>query len=161
MKPKSQVSFPPGKRLAVTVHFPVEWWSERDEDDQKNYFHEYGAKVGAWRLLDVFDRAGIKGTCHMSGMVAELFPELAHEIMKRGHDVAGHGYDQSNPQRLVDAEEERKIVRKTLAAIEKATGFRPRGWVCTGRRMSKHTVRILAEEGLLGTATTIGGTCPP
>lgn len=149
MKEHSRISFPPGKRLAITVHFPVEWWSQRDEDGQKNYYHEYGAKVGAWRLLEVFDRAGVKGTCHMNGMVAELFPELAREIVKRGHDVAGHGYDQSNPQRSADAEEERSIVRKTLAAIEEATDFRPRGWVCTGRRISKHTVRILAEEGLL------------
>jgi allantoinase len=149
MREKNSIAFPPGKRLAVTLHFPVEWWGQRDEDEQKNYYHEYGATIGAWRLLDVFDRARVKGTCHLSGMVAELFPELAHEIVKRGHDVAGHGYDQSNPQRLADAEEERRIVRKTLAAIEKATGFRPCGWVCTGRRLSKDTVRILAEEGLL------------
>jgi allantoinase len=149
MREKNQISFPPGKRLAVTVHFPVEWWGQRDEDDQKNYYHEYGAKVGAWRLLDVFDRAGIKGTCHLSGMVAELFPALVREIVRRGHDVAGHGYDQSNPQRLASPEEERAVVRKTLGAIENASGFRPRGWVCTGRRISKNTVRILAEEGLL------------
>ncbi len=149
MRENSQISFPPGKRLAVTVHFPVEWWSQRDEDDQKNYYHEYGAKVGAWRLLDVFDRAGVKGTCHLSGMVAELFPALVREILRRDHDVAGHGYDQSTPQRLAAAEEERAAVRKTLATIESASGFRPRGWVCTGRRTSKNTVRILAEEGLL------------
>ena len=148
MREKSPISFPPGKRLAVTVHFPVEWWSRRDDDEQKNYFHEYGAKVGAWRLLDVFDRAGVKGTCHLSGMVAELFPELAREIVRRGHDVAGHGYDQSNPQRLASPEEERTVVRKTLSVIESATGFRPCGWVCTGRRISENTVRILAEEGL-------------
>jgi hypothetical protein len=149
MREKKQILFPPGKRLAVTVHFPVEWWSQKDEDDQKNYYHEYGVKVGAWRLLEVFSRTGVKGTCHLSGMVAELFPELAREIVQRGHDVAGHGYDQSNPQRLATPEEERAVVRKTLSAIENATGFRPRGWVCTGRRISKNTVRILAEEGLL------------
>ena len=149
MRDKNQVSFPAGKRLAVSVHFPVEWWSQRDEDEQKNYYHEYGAKVGAWRLLDVFDRVGVKGTCHLNGMVAELFPELVREVVQRGHDLAGHGYDQSNPQRLADANEERAIVRKTSAAIEKAAGFRPRGWVCTGRRISKNTVRILAEEGFL------------
>jgi hypothetical protein len=149
MREENQASFPLGKRLAVTIHFPVEWWSQRDEAEQKQYYHEYGAKVGAWRLLEVFDRVGVKGTCHLSGMVAELFPDLAREIVQRGHDVAGHGYDQSNPQHLVDADDERVIVRKTLATIENATGFRPRGWVCTGRRISKNTIRILIQEGLL------------
>lgn len=149
MKPQIDIAFPSGKRLAVTVHFPVEWWSQRDEDDQRNYYHEYGAKVGAWRLLEVFDRAGIKATCHLSGMVAELFPDLVREIVNRGHDVAGHGYDQSNPQRLAVPDEERAVVRKTLGVIESASGFRLRGWVCSGRRISKNTVRILVEEGLL------------
>lgn len=101
MNSRKDIIFPPGKRLAVSVHFPVEWWTKKAEDYQENYRQEYGVKVGAWRLLDVFDRVGIKGTCHMNGIVADLFPELAREIVRRGHDVAGHGYDQSNPQYLV------------------------------------------------------------
>ena len=146
---RKDVVFPVGKRLAVAVHFPVEWWTKEHEDYIQNYRREYGVKIGAWRLLDVFDRVGIKGTCHMNGIVAELFPDLAKEIVRRGHDVSGHGYDQSNPQYLVAPDEEREIVRKTLGTIEQTTGFRPRGWVTTGRRVSKDTVRILAEEGLL------------
>ncbi|HEX9878744.1 MAG TPA: polysaccharide deacetylase family protein [Candidatus Binatia bacterium] len=145
---RKKVIFPQGKRLAVSVHFPVEWWTKPHEDYIQNYRREYGVKVGAWRLLDVFDRVGIKGTCHMSGIVAELFPDLAQEIVRRGHDVAGHGYDQSDPQHLMAPDEERAVVDKTLEVIERVTGYRPRGWVTTGRRISKDTVRILAEAGL-------------
>ena len=149
MRPQTNISFPKGKRLAVTLHFPVEWWTEPDEDFQTNYHREYGAKVGAWRLLDVYDRVGIKVTCHLSGIVAELFPDLVREIGGRGHDVAGHGYDQSHPQYKFGPDEERAIVQKTLTTIEKVTGHRPRGWVASQRQLTKDTVRILAEEGLL------------
>lgn len=134
--------------MAVSVHFPVEWWLEPDADDQIRYYQEYGAKTGAWRLLDMFDRTGVKATCHMNGMIGELFPNLAREVVARGHDIAGHSYDQSHPQYEMSAEEERQAVRKTLDTIEKASGLRPRGWVSSGRRMSENTVQILAEEGL-------------
>ena len=149
MNHRKKIVFPTGKRLSVSVHFPVEWWSQKDEDYLQNYRREYGVKIGAWRLLDVFDRVGIKGTCHMNGIVAELFPDLAREIVRRGHDVAGHGYDQSVPQYRVGPDEEREIVRSTLSTIEKVTGYRPQGWVATGRRITKDTLRILAEEGVL------------
>ncbi len=148
MNDERQISYPDGKRLAVSVQFPVEWWLEPDSDAQARYFQEYGAKTGAWRLLDMFDRAGVKGTCHMNGAIGALFPDLAREIVKRGHDVAGHGYDQSHPQYAMAAGEERAAVRKTLDAIEDASGLRPTGWVSTGRRMSENTVTILAEQGL-------------
>jgi hypothetical protein len=149
MRAEAKVSFPPGKRLAVTLHFPVEWWSKSEGDYQKRYHQEYGAKIGAWRLLDVFDRTGVKVTCHLNGIIAELFPSLAQEIVRRGHDVAGHGYDQSHPQHAMAPDEERSAVRKTLDTIERVTGVRPRGWVSSGRRISESTVRILAEEGLV------------
>lgn len=148
MSVQSKVSFPPEKRLAVTLHFPVEWWPDSKADYQTRYHQEYGAKTGAWRLLNVFDRVGVKVTCHLNGIVAELFPELAREIVGRGHDVAGHSYDQSHPQHAMRPEEERIVVKKTLDTIEFVTGFRPRGWVSSGRKISENTVRILAEEGL-------------
>lgn len=148
MKPPPLVSFPDGKRLAVSVHFPIEWWLEPATDDQTRYYQEYGAKIGAWRLLDMFDRAGVKATSHMNGVIGELFPDLAREVAARGHDIAGHSYDQSHPQYAMSEDEERQAVRKTLDAIEGASGLRPRGWVSSGRRLSENTVRILAEERL-------------
>ncbi len=144
-----KLAFPQNKRLAVMLHFPVEWWPEPAADYQERYYQEYGARTGAWRLLEVFDRVGVKVTCHLNGMVAELFPDLAKAIVGRGHDVAGHGYDQSHRQWEMTEEDERCVIRATLDRIESVTGFRPRGWVSSGRRTSKNTVRILAEEGLV------------
>ncbi|MDH3241673.1 MAG: polysaccharide deacetylase family protein [Alphaproteobacteria bacterium] len=146
MAHQPRFSFPDGKRLAVSIHFPVEWWLEPHADPQARYYQEYGAKTGAWRLLDMFDRVGVRATSHMNGVVGELFPELAREIVDRGHDIAGHSYDQSHPQFSMPCEEERLAVRKTLDMIETASGLRPRCWVSSGRRTSENTVRILVEE---------------
>jgi hypothetical protein len=149
MRPENRIAFPDGKRLAFSVNFPVEWWADESKaDPQTRYHQEYSATVGAWRLLDVFDRTGVKATCHLNGMVAELFPDLAREILHRGHDIGAHSYDQSHHQYAMAEEEERQVVRKTLQTIETVTGYRPRGWISNGRRLSRNTVRIVAEEGL-------------
>jgi hypothetical protein len=140
--------FPPGKRLAMAVHFPVEWWSKPAENAQVQAARDYGIHVGAPRLMDVFDRCGVRATCHLNGMVAELFPDLVREMVRRGHDIAAHGYDQNNAQSDMTPEEDRATVRKALAMIESVAGFRPKGWVATGRNIPTRSIQILAEEGL-------------
>jgi allantoinase len=148
MKARGKRAFPQDKRLAVATHFPVEWWADPAADEQERYYQEYGAKTGAWRLLDLYDRVGVKATSHLNGMVAELFPDLAKAMVARGHDIAGHSYDQSHRQWDMEETDERAVVRRTLDRIESVTGYRPRGWICGGRRIGPNTVRILAEEGL-------------
>lgn len=44
------------------------------------------------RLLDLFDRHGVKATHFVLGWVAERFPDLVREIDARGHEIASHGY---------------------------------------------------------------------
>jgi hypothetical protein len=146
--PKGKTAFPHGKRLAVSLHFPIEWWPQSKADDQERYHQEYGAKTGAWRLLNVFDRTGVKVTSHMNGIIAELFPDLAKAVVDRGHDVAGHSYHQAARQWEMGEADERRVVRDTLDRIDSVTGLRPRGWVSSGRRLGPNTLRILVEEGL-------------
>src|SRR3954466_3190856 len=46
-------------------------------------WYEYGFKEGVPRLLDLWDRVGIKVTSHMVGQAVERHPELAKEIVAR------------------------------------------------------------------------------
>ena len=46
---------------------------------------EYGPKVGAWRLLDLLDRQGVRAVFYTSGVVAERYPDLPAAIAARGH----------------------------------------------------------------------------
>src|SRR5258708_1150259 len=49
-------------------------------------WYEYGFKEGVPRLLDLWDRAGIKVTSHMVGQAVERHPELAKEIINPVHE---------------------------------------------------------------------------
>ncbi len=44
------------------------------------------------RVLDNFDRRGVKATFFTLGWVAERAPSLIREIVRRGHELASHGY---------------------------------------------------------------------
>ena len=43
-------------------------------DLQARSWAEYGAKVGAWRLLDLLDQQGVRAVFYTSGVVAEQYP---------------------------------------------------------------------------------------
>src|ERR1700681_1208130 len=54
-------------------------------------WYEYGFKEGLPRLLDMFDRRKVKVTSHMVGAAVDLHPDLAKQIVQRGHEASGHG----------------------------------------------------------------------
>ncbi len=42
-------------------------------------------------MLDLWDGHGVKVTSYMVGEAAQRHPELAREIVARGHEASGHG----------------------------------------------------------------------
>jgi peptidoglycan/xylan/chitin deacetylase (PgdA/CDA1 family) len=44
------------------------------------------------RILDLFDRLGVRGTFFILGEVAAFYPELVRAIEARGHEVGCHGF---------------------------------------------------------------------
>jgi peptidoglycan/xylan/chitin deacetylase (PgdA/CDA1 family) len=60
-------------------------------DAAANTWFAYGYREGIPRMLDLWDRHGVRVTSHMIGEAAQRHPELAREIVARGHEAAGHG----------------------------------------------------------------------
>jgi peptidoglycan/xylan/chitin deacetylase (PgdA/CDA1 family) len=57
----------------------------------------FSGEVGSLRLLDLFDRWGIKTTWFIPGHSIETFPKEMKEVHKRGHEIGVHGYSHENP----------------------------------------------------------------
>jgi Polysaccharide deacetylase len=55
-----------------------------------NTWFAYGYREGIPRMLDLWDRHGIKVTAHIIGEAAKQHPKLAREIVERGHEASGH-----------------------------------------------------------------------
>ncbi len=105
---------------------------------------EYGARVGFWRLLRLFESHRLPLTAFAAGRALELNPEAGAALAELGHEVAGHGYRWID-YRQVDEETERDHIERTCRIIEQVTGSPPVGWY-TGRT-SRNTRRLLVERG--------------
>jgi polysaccharide deacetylase family protein (PEP-CTERM system associated) len=73
------------------------------------------------RILDLFDRVGVKSTFFTLGWVAERCPEVVREIHGRGHEVASHGYRHNLVYNMTPAEF-REDVGRTKKILEDACG---------------------------------------
>ncbi len=108
-------------------------------------FFEYGSRVGVWRLLDLMDKYQVASTFFCCALALERNPEVAKEIVARGHEVCGHGY-RWEEYHLMDPASEREAIQKTVASLKRTTGARPVGWF-TRYGPSENTRQLVVEEG--------------
>ncbi len=101
------------------------------------------------RLLDLFDRHGIKATFFILGWVAERESALVKEIAARGHEIACHGYshqlvyEQTPEVFRAETLRARDILQDTLG--QAVHGYRAASYSVT--RRSFWALDILAEAG--------------
>jgi len=157
---RPKLSLPQGARLAVWVIINVEEWNPRETlprtvlsppaggspiPDIPNWaWHEYGNRVGFWRMLDVLDHFQIRAVLAINGSAIGTYEPIARAARERSWEFIGHGFGQKNQQAVPD---ERANIVKTTAAIRDFTGRAPRGWLGPGLTETWETPDILAEEG--------------
>jgi peptidoglycan/xylan/chitin deacetylase (PgdA/CDA1 family) len=117
-------------------------------DPAVNSWFAYGYREGIPRMLDLWDRHGVKVTSHMIGEAVQRHPQLAKEIVERGHEAAGHGPRWSS-QYAMSREEEREFLVSGTQMVEAATGQRPIGYNCNWLRRGPNTLSLLQELGYL------------
>ncbi|WP_415405787.1 glycine betaine ABC transporter substrate-binding protein [Sulfurovum sp. CS9] len=125
--------------------FPV---LEKYVDTIAPTWYQYGMNEGIPRLLRLWDKHNIKVTSHMVGKAVELNPDLAKEVVKRGHEASGHGQTWT-PQYSMGETEERDSYIESANIIEKVTGVRPVGFNAFWMRHSPNTLKILQELGFI------------
>jgi peptidoglycan/xylan/chitin deacetylase (PgdA/CDA1 family) len=84
----------------------------------------------------------------MVGQAVDRYPQLAKEIVERGHEASGHGQTWA-PQYSMSREEEKASYQASIKSIEKATGQRPLGFNAYYQRGTRNTLEILQELGFI------------
>jgi len=99
-------------------------------------------------VSDLWDRVGVKVTSHMVGQAVEKHPDLAKEIVERGHEAAGHGQTWE-PQYSMTPEQERAGYQASIDTIQRVTGTRPIGFNAFWLRGTPNTLGILQDLGFI------------
>jgi peptidoglycan/xylan/chitin deacetylase (PgdA/CDA1 family) len=116
---------------------------------------EFGADVGAPRLLELCSRYGIRSTWYVPGHTADTYPDVVGEVARAGHEIGNHGYVHDDFGTL-DADGARRVIRKANDALERVTGSRPRGIRITGFDFDQALLEVCAEEGFTYDSSLFG-----
>ncbi len=108
----------------------------------------FSGEVGSPRLLDLFDKWGIKTTWFIPGHSIETFPKEMKDVHLRGNEIGVHGYSHENPIAM-SREQETAVLDKCIGLIKKLTGKKPRGYVAPWWEFSNVTNELLLERGIM------------
>lgn len=158
---RPKLTWPNGARVAVWVipnieHFlfdrPSASISQATiglKPDILNYgWRDYGSRVGVWRMMDIIERRGFKGTVALNADVCTQFPRIIEGIKQLGWEIMGHGPNNSMLINQQAEAEERAIIEATLSLIERSAGKRPRGWLGPALCETVNTPDLLAAAGV-------------
>lgn len=109
---------------------------------------QFGDKCGIWRILDMFDREGIKGTFFLNGRTAEENEEAVKELVAKGHELAAQSYIHEYTVTMTK-EEERKTIQGSIDAFRKVASVTPLGYLSPGVRPTPNTVELTSEMGFI------------
>jgi allantoinase len=152
---------PEGKRIAIYPVVNIEEWNI-DLPVPREYvtspagvvtvpnipnwgWHEYGMRVGFWRLLDFFNARGLKASTAINARACLGAGEpVAAAMRDAGWGFMGHGYHQQALHRVDDQQDN---IRKSFQVLSDYTGTAPKGWLGPGLHETLETLDYLAEAG--------------
>ncbi len=110
---------------------------------------EYVLKQGMPRLLDLYDRYGVKATFFYTGHIAQIYPEVVRMAHDRGHEVGSHGlthevnqaFDVLNPEQQLDH------LRRSKQILEDIIGEEVVSFRAPAARVDKGFAQVLLEAG--------------
>jgi allantoinase len=176
LKDRAPVAWPAGKSVAVWVCVSLEWFPIQPVDspfrapghmqtaypDFRHYTsRDYGTRVGFYRLLDAFAKAGVTVSVATNAAIAERYPKVIADITAAGHEIIAHSTDMNGTIASgLPIEKERALIANSLDTLERVSGRRPTGWLSIARSESWNTPDLLHEAGLRYTCDWVNDELP-
>jgi allantoinase len=158
---RSRIEWPDGARVAFYVglnveHFElgkpstslIEATAELDPDALNHGWRDYGPRVAIWRMIEAFDKIGLRPSVLLNSDVAEHYPQIIEAGVARDWAWLAHGKNNSILQADMSVDEERAFLTDIVGTIERATGTRPKGWMGPALTETYETPALLKELGL-------------
>lgn len=159
---RPKLTWPGGARLAVWVCPNIEHyeflpaairqrdpWPRTPHPDILAYsLKDYGNRAGVWRMMEVMDAHGIRGSVSFSMSVGEMFPEVLDAMLARDWDVFSHGLFNTRYHWGLSEEEERAEIAASVEAWRRMTGRQLRGWFSPAGSNTLATPDLVAEAGI-------------
>jgi allantoinase len=151
--------WPGGRKLAVYFAFGIEHYAFGEgltenlvagmppPDVLNHSWREYGNRVGAWRVLDLFARRNVPLAILLNSAVCEEAPELIEACTSQGCEMVAHGYSNSDTMAGMAEQPQLDYLRRVAAQIARAAGKPPEGWAGPWLAETLQTPDLLQESG--------------
>lgn len=151
--------WPGNRRLAVYLGLNLEHFAFGDglggelapggpSPDVLNYaWREYGNRVGAWRLAQLFDEVGLPASLLVNSALYDHAPSLLARFRERGDEFVGHGRTNAERQSVLDEDGERDLIGEATETLTVREGRPPAGWLGPWIAESHATPELLVQAG--------------
>jgi peptidoglycan/xylan/chitin deacetylase (PgdA/CDA1 family) len=108
-------------------------------------WHEYGMRVGFWRMKALLDELNIVPSLSINARVCLDYRPVARAALDAGWEFMGHSYDQRPTHSEPDPA---GMIRQSVKVLREFTGKRPLGWMGPGLTETLDTPELLAAAGI-------------
>ncbi len=162
---RGPLRFPNGARLAIILTINIEYWEKSrpgqkeplftggpmtiphalpgDVLDTANWtWREYGQRIGVWRLIDLFDKSGVKPSCTINGLTMVERRRIVDAVNERGWELVAHNWAQNDLLSFYadKPDEERAVIKRTLDQYQEVVRASSEGMALFGNpRHLAHT----------------------
>lgn len=155
---RPKIVWPGGKKLAFWIAPNIEFyefdppknpsrpgWPKPSPDVVGYSQRDWGNRVGHWRLMELMDRFGLRGSISLSTALIDHHPEIIEACAKRNWEFFSHGIYNTRYSYGMDEAQERAIIEDSIRSIQNATGQRIRGYLAPALTHTERTFDLLAE----------------
>ena len=155
---RPKIVWPGGKKLAFWVAPNIEYYEfnpprnpkrpgwPRPSPDVVGYSQrDYGNRVGHWRLMELMDKYGVRGSISLNVAMCDHCPEIIEACNERDWEFFSHGIYNTRYSYEMDEAQERAVLEDSIRTVEAATGQRIRGYLAPALTHTERTLDLIAE----------------
>ena len=158
------VQWPGGARVAVWINVALEFFPLDQPaapfkapggmvtpyPDLRHYtLRDYGNRIGVFRVFRLLEELGIEPSVSFNSKVAQRYPRLMEEVVRREWEVIANGVDMGTLHHgELDIAEETAQIDESLGVLRDMSGQPVTGWLSPARSESMNTLDLLAERGV-------------
>jgi allantoinase len=155
---RPKVIWPGGKKLAFWIAPNIEYyefappanpsrpgWPKPAPDVVGYSQRDWGNRVGHWRLMELMDKYGVRGSISLSTALIDHHPEIIEACVARDWEFFSHGIYNTRYSYNMDEAQERAMIEDSIRSIQAATGQRIRGYLAPALTHTERTLDLIAE----------------
>ncbi|MEM6627380.1 MAG: polysaccharide deacetylase family protein [Pseudomonadota bacterium] len=156
---RPKIEWPGGKKLAFWVAPNIEFYEydppinpqrqpwPRPNPDVVGYSQrDYGNRIGHWRLMELLDKYGVRGSVSLNVALCDHHPEIIEACVERGWEFFSHGIYNTRYSYGMDDAQERAVLKDSIETVERASGQRIRGYLAPALTHTERTLDLIAEH---------------